>query len=130
MQIYLFSSRTQVLQTKLDSEKDGIVVPSSIQEYCIAAKPKPSDCFTDFDFYDDDYIEDCEDEDAGNCSGHDEEEEDSGNSDSWWRMSCDSIVRWTSWSCDEFIFEYFSNRALSWRHFTFCMHWRKPNKNL
>ena len=59
-----------------------MAVPTTLQEYCITAKPKPSEYNIDCDFYDDDYMEnDDEDLEDGenNC---DDGEGDSGHGDS------------------------------------------------
>lgn len=72
--------RKQVLGTKADAEKDGVVVPTTLEEYCIKAKPalqKDSEDidFDDFDDFDDDEMDD-DDEDAAT------DPEDSGNGES------------------------------------------------
>jgi len=72
--------RKQVLATKADAEKDGVVVPTTLEEYCIKAKPalqKDSEDidFDDFDDFDDDDMDD-DDEDAAT------DPEDSGNGES------------------------------------------------
>jgi len=75
--------RKQVLATKADAEKDGVTVPTTLEEYCIKAKPKLQtdsedidfDDFDDFDDDDDD-LDDDDDEDAAT------DPEDSGNGES------------------------------------------------
>merc|ERR1712142_651329 len=72
--------RKQVLATKADAEKDGVVVPTTLEEYCIKAKPalqKDSEDidFDDFDDFDDD-MDDDDDDDAAT------DPEDSGNGES------------------------------------------------
>lgn len=75
--------RKQVRATKAEAEKDGVVVPTTLQEYCVTSKPKSQECSADPDFYDDDYMEndeeDGEDEEENNC---DDGEGDSGHGDS------------------------------------------------
>lgn len=71
--------RKQVLATRQDAAKDGVVVPTTLSEYCISSKPSTSDFVTDVDYYDDDYVGD--DDDGDDCCYYDEED-DSGNSDS------------------------------------------------
>lgn len=77
-----FFSRKQVLSTRQEAAKDGIVVPTTLADYCVSAKPSTSDSVTDFDFYDDDYVEDDDDDDDDDDCCYNNEEEDSGNSDS------------------------------------------------
>lgn len=74
--------RKQVLSTRQEAAKDGIVVPTTLADYCVSAKPSTSDSVTDFDFYDDDYVEDDDDDDDDDDCCYNNEEEDSGNSDS------------------------------------------------
>ena len=77
-----FYIRKQVLTTKAEAEKDGVVVPTTIAQYCVSTQSasKPSDSHLDMaDFYDDDYMDDDDDE-------HDEhyydDDDDSGNGES------------------------------------------------
>lgn len=72
--------RKQVLATKVDADNDGVVVPMTLEEYCIKSKPalqKDSEDidFDDFDDFDDDDMDD-NDEDAAT------DPEDSGNGES------------------------------------------------
>jgi len=71
--------RKQVLQTRSEAARDGVTVPTSLKDYCVAAKPRPSESAVDLDFYDDDYLEDDDDDEDDAVYGNDE---DSGNSDS------------------------------------------------
>jgi hypothetical protein len=41
--IFLFIFRKQVQDTKKDAERDGVTVPTTLQEYCVSVKPKPLD---------------------------------------------------------------------------------------
>ncbi|XP_028376823.1 ubiquitin-conjugating enzyme E2 R1 isoform X2 [Phyllostomus discolor] len=71
--------RKQVLGTKVDAERDGVKVPTTLAEYCVKTKaPAPdegSDLFYDY------YYEDAEAEaEADSCFGDDED--DSGNEES------------------------------------------------
>ncbi|XP_053766862.1 ubiquitin-conjugating enzyme E2 R1 isoform X2 [Desmodus rotundus] len=71
--------RKQVLGTKVDAERDGVKVPTTLAEYCVKTKaPVPdegSDLFYDY------YYEDAEAEaEADSCFGDDED--DSGNEES------------------------------------------------
>ncbi|EDO31189.1 predicted protein [Nematostella vectensis] len=69
--------RKQVQRSKIDAEKDGIHVPTTVQEYCVKAKPTKSDSDDFNDFYDDDYADDLDDDDDDDdCM---EYSEDSGN---------------------------------------------------
>ena len=76
----VFLNRKQVLATHLDAEKDGVTVPTTLSEYCIASKPRPSESITDIDYYDDDYMDDndMDDDDDDDCY---DDEGDSGHGD-------------------------------------------------
>ena len=39
---YLFFSRKQVAASQADAERDGVVVPTTMEEYCMKAKPPQS----------------------------------------------------------------------------------------
>lgn len=71
--------RKQVQTTKCDAEKDGVIVPTTLQEYCVTSKPKTSN--TDEDFYMDDYALDDDDDmdDEDEDEDYEEDDEDSGN---------------------------------------------------
>ncbi|XP_015420102.1 PREDICTED: ubiquitin-conjugating enzyme E2 R1 isoform X1 [Myotis davidii] len=69
--------RKQVLGTKVDAERDGVKVPTTLAEYCVKTKAPAPDEGSDL-FYDD-YYEDAEAE-ADSCFGDDED--DSGNEES------------------------------------------------
>jgi len=67
--------RKQVAASHAEADRDQVVVPLTMEEYCIKAKSRPmaSDNIDMTDFYDDDYdIDDDEDEDE------DEEEDNEG----------------------------------------------------
>lgn len=70
-------SRKQVLGTKVDAERDGVKVPTTLAEYCVKTKAPVPDEGSDL-FYDD-YYEDGEAE-ADSCFGDDED--DSGTEES------------------------------------------------
>ena len=75
-------SRKQVNKSKFEAEKDGIKVPTTVEEYCVKTKPKPPE--TDDilnDFYDDDYGDDLDDEEDDDMECL-EDSDDSGNEDS------------------------------------------------
>jgi ubiquitin-conjugating enzyme E2 R len=70
-----------VSQTKIDAERDGVVVPTTLQDYCVMAAPRPSSHSMDVgDFYDDDYFDDddMDEDDDDMCY----DESDSGHGDS------------------------------------------------
>ncbi|XP_054985086.1 ubiquitin-conjugating enzyme E2 R1 isoform X2 [Sorex araneus] len=69
--------RKQVLGTKVDAERDGVKVPTTLAEYCVQTKAPAPDEVSDL-FYDD-YYEDGEAE-ADSCFGDDED--DSGAEES------------------------------------------------
>lgn len=79
--------RKQVAASKLEAEKDNVVVPTTLEEYCIKHKHKPTDESDEpemADFYDDDYCDDLDD--CYGVDGYDDDEEehddDSGNGES------------------------------------------------
>jgi len=59
--------RKQVLESKLEAEKDGVVVPTTLQQYCNSSKPTAmsfeSQSSVDFDYYDS-YSVDADDSDS------------------------------------------------------------------
>jgi len=68
--------RKQVAASRADAEKDNVVVPLTMEEYCIKPKAKPSvqEHIDMTDFYDDDYdLDDCDDSD---CLEDDEDEDE------------------------------------------------------
>ena len=78
-------SRKQVQATRTDAEKDNVVVPETMEEYCMKPKPRSNNTVSDNndniemdDFYDDDccydFDDDTDDEEGGDGDG-----EDSGN---------------------------------------------------
>ena len=71
--------------TKVEAERDGITVPTTLDDYCVMAKPRPSSHSVDMaDFYDDDYMDDdddLDDDDDDNNPCYDDED-DSGHGDS------------------------------------------------
>lgn len=71
-------SRKQVLGTKVDAERDGVKVPTTLAEYCVKTKTPAPDEGSDL-FYDDYYEDDEMEEEADNCYG---DEDDSGNEES------------------------------------------------
>ena len=74
--------RKQVRATKSDADLDGVVVPTTLQEYvAMTAKPRPPEHAVDIDFYDDDYLDNDEDDDVGSNAVYDETEGDSGHGD-------------------------------------------------
>ncbi|XP_059775025.1 ubiquitin-conjugating enzyme E2 R1 isoform X2 [Balaenoptera ricei] len=63
----------QVLGTKVDAERDGVKVPTTLAEYCVKTKAPAPDEGSDL-FYDD-YYEDAEVEaEADSCFGDDEDD--------------------------------------------------------
>lgn len=72
--------RKQVATTFSEAEQDGVVVPKTLDEYCIKSKPKETHNSSDFcDFYDDDdYMDDCDDDDFV----YESDDDDSGNEES------------------------------------------------
>lgn len=74
----LLASRKQVLGTKVDAERDGVKVPTTLAEYCVKTKTPAPDEGSDL-FYDDYYEDDEMEEEAESCYG---DEDDSGNEES------------------------------------------------
>ena len=72
--------RKQVAQTASDAEKDGVVVPRTLEEYCIKPKSRESEDsdLNDF-YYEEDYLDDEDDEDNYD---YESDGEDSGNEES------------------------------------------------
>lgn len=71
--------RKQVQGTREDATRDGVIVPTTLQEYCVSSRPT-QDNQVDADFYDDDYVDDGEDEEMY----QDEDDDiDSGNEECW-----------------------------------------------
>lgn len=69
-----------------------MIVPITLEDYCIKHIAKPSEQDTDLtDFYDDDYGDDMEDDDDDDDEEeeeeYDEDNEDSGNGESWYSPS-------------------------------------------
>lgn len=74
-------NRKQVQATKEDAERDGVKVPTTLQEYCVSIKPQTSqNSVDDTDFYDEDYdLDDDEEEDNYYDDEDDDDDDDSGN---------------------------------------------------
>lgn len=70
----------QVSATKIEAEKDNVIVPITLEQYCVSSIPA-HDNQVDADFYDDDYVDDVDDDDDM-CYEEDEDNEDSGNEES------------------------------------------------
>jgi len=71
--------RKQALQAKVEAEKEGIVVPLTLEEYCLKPKTNPNNVEPQLDmtdFYDDAY--DCSESDSESMN---DEGEDSGNAE-------------------------------------------------
>jgi ubiquitin-conjugating enzyme E2 R len=79
----LSTHRKQVASSRIEAEKDKVVVPTTIEEYCLKPKKKPSEPEADIltDFYDDDYADDVEDYDD-EADEFNDDNEDSGNGES------------------------------------------------
>merc|ERR1711902_211974 len=73
--------RKQVQASRLEAEKDNVVVPLTMEEYCIKAKSKPSavNNIDMTDFYDDDYDLDDDDDYGEEDEEAAEDTDDSGN---------------------------------------------------
>ncbi|KAF6305937.1 cell division cycle 34, ubiqiutin conjugating enzyme [Rhinolophus ferrumequinum] len=71
--------RKQVQGTKVDAERDGVKVPTTLAEYCVQTRAPAPDEGSDL-FYDDYYEEAEAEAEADSCFGDDED--DSGNEES------------------------------------------------
>lgn len=74
--------RRQAQAAKAEAEKEGIIVPLTLEEYCIKSKTKPPGQEPQLDmtdFYDDDYDLDTEDDDNASVESY---ADDSGNGES------------------------------------------------
>lgn len=72
--------RKQVSAARLEAEKDGVVVPLTLEDYCIKTKVKPAENNVDMtDFYVDDYDLD---DDVDSADDEYEDGDDSGNGES------------------------------------------------
>lgn len=79
--IHFYDNRKQVAASRTEAEKDNVVVPTTIEEYCIKHRSKPvvEDVDILTDFYDDDY----DDGDDYDCpDDYNDDNEDSGNGES------------------------------------------------
>ncbi|KAF7995271.1 hypothetical protein HCN44_004743 [Aphidius gifuensis] len=77
--------RKQAQAAKIEAEKEGIVVPLTLEDYCIKTRAKPVEQPLDMtDFYDDEYeLDDDDDDDEDNEQQSDYEDgDDSGNGES------------------------------------------------
>ncbi|XP_014668345.1 PREDICTED: ubiquitin-conjugating enzyme E2 R2-like [Priapulus caudatus] len=79
--------RKQVAASKAEAEKDGVQVPTSVEEYCIRTKAEPTHSSNEMtDFYDDDYADDLDDTDsdadADSDANYCDADDDSGNGES------------------------------------------------
>ncbi|XP_076334734.1 ubiquitin-conjugating enzyme E2 R1-like isoform X2 [Tachypleus tridentatus] len=72
--------RKQVTASRSEAEKDNVIVPTTIEEYCIRQKPRPQESEADMtDFYVDDYGDDLDEEEEEEFN---DDDEDSGNEES------------------------------------------------
>lgn len=75
--------RKQVIASKADAEKDGVVVPTTMEEYCLKPKPPPSvqDNIDIDDFYDDEdcFIDDDDDDDLDDDDMDDDDDQEAGD---------------------------------------------------
>lgn len=72
--------RRQVTASKTEAEKDDVIVPTTLEEYCIQHKTKQNNDFDDFnDFYDDDLCYMNDDEDDEEDLDDDIDEDENGN---------------------------------------------------
>ncbi|XP_034563217.1 cell division cycle 34 homolog (S. cerevisiae) a isoform X1 [Notolabrus celidotus] len=79
---YIEIIRKQVLATKADAERDGVKVPTTLDEYCVRTQVPPTDDGSNLlydDYYDDEELEDDDEDDNEDCCYDDD---DSGTEDS------------------------------------------------
>ena len=85
--IFCFSFRKQVAASKLEAEKDDVIVPTTLEEYCIKHKHKPdldmdlADYYVDEDYDDDDDDDNYDVDDEEYCD-EEKDDDDSGNGES------------------------------------------------
>jgi ubiquitin-conjugating enzyme E2 R len=70
--------KKQVALSKTEAEKDGVVVPITLEDYIVKAKPPESNLELT-DFYDDDYDLDNDDDEGDDDTPNDHYDDDSGN---------------------------------------------------
>lgn len=76
--------RKQAQAAKMEAEKEGIVVPVTLEDYCIKTHARPAEQQLDMtDFYDDEYELDDDDDDEQMSASDYEDGDDSGNGESW-----------------------------------------------
>jgi len=82
---YVRIIRKQVEASRAEADKDGVVVPMTLEEYCIKTKARPShnDMLDSMDFYDE-YYDYGDDDDDADADGElaDDNDEDSGQGES------------------------------------------------
>lgn len=79
---YIEIIRKQVLATKADAERDGVKVPTTLDEYCVRTQVPPTDDGSNLlydDYYDDEELDDDDEDDNEDCCYDDD---DSGTEDS------------------------------------------------
>ena len=87
IKLKILNCRKQAQAAKVEAEKEGIVVPVTLEDYCIKTRARPAEQQLDMtDFYDDEYElddDDDEDEEEEHLSASDYEDgDDSGNGES------------------------------------------------
>lgn len=81
--------RKQVVSGRLEAERDGVVVPLTLEDYCkvsSTARSSTSAAAMDSDFYVEDYDLDVE-SDANSEDEYQDDATDSGNGESWNQMT-------------------------------------------
>jgi len=80
--LFHWTRRKQVLASKAEADKDGVVVPLTLEDYIVKSKP-PENNLELTDFYDDDYDLDNDDDDGDGDEDMPNEhyDDDSGNGD-------------------------------------------------
>lgn len=74
--------RKQAQAAKTEAEKEGIVVPITLEDYCIKTRARPAEQQLDMtDFYDDEYELDDDENEQLSASDY-EDGDDSGNGES------------------------------------------------
>lgn len=79
---YVRIIKKQVEASRIEAEKDGVVVPTTLEEYCMKTTVRPVDDVDSMDFYDE-YYDYGEDNDDCDCDDeYPEDTEDSGQGES------------------------------------------------
>lgn len=110
----MYYFRKQVVSGRLEAERDNVVVPLTLEDYCkvskVTARSSTSAAAMDSDFYVEDYDLDVE-SDANSEDEYQDDATDSGNGESWNQI----IIRHL-----QNIKQYFKNRPNKYGQMFVC----------